>query len=88
MTDLARLTTDDLWPRDNPAYRYRLYLWDGADLAVACACADPGAVGVALVVLTDEGESICGVLDVQPGGRVCETGTWIVSPFAATPFAQ
>jgi len=76
------ISNDALWDRTNPEYRYRLYSFDtDGDLHVLAACEDAGAVGVALVTLTDEGARVCGVLDVQPGGVFTEKSTWIVSPF-------
>lgn len=70
--------------RDNPE-RFRIYT-RGADKQVRCvaSCADPAAVGVALVTLGGEGEFegfSVGILD-RPDPE--QTGKWLVSPWGTT----
>lgn len=88
------LTHNDLWPRDNPEYKYRIYRLYLGELEVLAACPDAAGIGVALVTMDDDlkqcdppqrlaDAGTIGVLDVMPDGKNGVPGEWIIKPFTA-----
>lgn len=77
---------DDVWPRDDPDYRYRLYARRGHTLEVLACAPDAGGIGAAIVALDEDMRAVggalpdvgvIGILDVADGPR----GRWILLPW-------
>lgn len=82
-----KLTTDDIWPRDDEN-RFRLYALAGADLEIVASGPDLGSIGAAFSALLEEGQfdqdMTIGVLDTgkEPaGGKHFHRGTWLLNPY-------
>jgi hypothetical protein len=88
MSQIAfKLTTDDIWPRDDEN-RFRLYTLLGSDLEIVASAPDLESIGVAFGMLLGEGQfekdSTIGVLDTGegPAGRKpFHRGTWLLNPY-------
>ena len=83
------ITTDELWPR-TPLFRYRLYAVPDTTMEILAAAPTMGGIGIAINELHEDekqaGQRLAdrgriGVLDVCPGGKIHDTGEWIVLPF-------
>jgi hypothetical protein len=72
---------DEVFPRGEGPYRFRIYRLRAAELQLLGAAPDPPGFGVALYVMNEEGEYISddttGVLDT-----ITEPADWVVHPFA------
>lgn len=85
----ARLSDDDLWPRDDE-HRYRLYARQGTELRVLATSSTAGGIGQAIVTLHEDEKAVgrrladrgvIGVLDVMSGGA---RGEWVILPWERT----
>ena len=78
-----KLTTDDIWPRDDEN-RFRLYSLLGSDLEIVASAPDLESIGQAFGALLGEGQfekdMTIGVLDTD-GGEGFHSGTWLLNPY-------
>ena len=72
---------DEVFPRGEGDYRYRIYRLRAGELELLAGAPDPGGFGVGLATMHSEGEygidDAAGVLDTRE-----DPGDWIVNPWA------
>ena len=81
MTELSLSEVEQLWEQGlTSEERFVLYRREGINVTRIAACETPGAIGLMLTTLHEEGELLGRI-----GLRDAVTRKWILNPYSLTP---